>query len=435
MRSDRRWRWCVWAVVVAAWLSPRVGAGEREDLAVTLVSEELRQLLQDRDWPAALQAVDKELQQPDALTERLLFLRGRILYYQEQYDAAVAALREVEQRFPASPWARRARFAAAMALAKQGNFQVAGQIYRDEADALLSPERAAQTADLYLSYAEACFDPADDEVAPDYATALTLYEKALDAGPHPDRRLDVELRVARCHQLLKQAAEAAPRYAAFVRAHPEAPQAVEAMFRLGECQLATGDLLQARLTWQELLAAHGADPSPWIAEASFQLSRTWGLPAPGTDEQLLLGVDALREFLERFPTHERAGEAYLDMAESYICRERFADAARTLEEFLSDQRRATSAEMPRARQRLGYAYLRQGRLADAVKVWQEFLTRHPSDAAWSEVQRQVIDTEYLMAANELDARQFDTARQLLREFLAKYPLDARAPKSSGCLGT
>ena len=280
----------VLAVVVAAWLSPRVGAGDREDLAVTLVSEELRQLLQDRDWSAALQAVDKELQQPDALTERLLFLRGRILYYQEQYDAAVAALREVEQRFPASPWARRARFAAAMALAKQGNFQVAGQIYRDEADALLSPERAAQTADLYLSYAEACFDPADDEVAPDYATALALYEKALDAGPHPDRRLEVELRVARCHQLLKQAAEAAPRYAAFVHAHPEAPQAVEAMFRLGECQLATGDLLQARLTWQELLAAHGADPSPWIAEASYQLSRTWGLPAPGTDEQLLLGV-------------------------------------------------------------------------------------------------------------------------------------------------
>ena len=87
------------------------------------------------------------------------------------------------------------------------------------------------------------------------------------------------------------------------------------------------------------------------------------------------------------------------------------------------------------RQRLGYAYLRQGRLAHAAKVWQEFLTSHPSDAAWSEVQRQVIDTEYLMAANELDARQFDTARQLLREFLAKYPLDARAPKSSGCLAT
>ena len=123
-----------------------------------------------------------------------------------------------------------------------------------------------------------------------------------------------------------------------------------------------------------------------------------------------------------------AGQAYLDMAESYICRERFADAARTLEEFLSDQRRATSAELPRARQRLGYAYLRQGQLALAAKVWQEFLTSHPSDAAWSEVQRQVIDTEYVMAANELDARQFDTARQLLREFLAKYPLDARAPE-------
>lgn len=428
MRSHSEWRWCVWAVVLAAWWSPQCAVGQREDLAVPLVSDELRQLLQDRDWPAALQAVDKELQQPDALTERLLFLRGRILYYQAQYDAAVVALREVEQRFPASPWARRARFAAAMALARQDNFQVAGPIYRAEAEALLSPERAAQTADLYLSYAETCFDPADDGVAPDYVTALALYEKALDAGPHPERHLDVAFRVARCHQLLDQLEEAAPQYAAFARAHPGTPQAIEAMFRLGECQLASGDLLHARLTWQELLAAHGADPSPWIAEASYQLSRTWGLPAPGTDEQLLLGVDALRAFLERFPTHERAGAAYLDMAESYICRGRFADAACMLEEFLSDPRQATSAETPRARHRLGYAYLRQERLAEALKVWQEFLTGHPSDAAWSEVQQQVIDTQYLMAAHELEAHQFDPARQLLQEFLAKYPLDPRAPE-------
>jgi len=428
MSSNRVWRQCMWAVAVAAMLAGRVAADESAELAVPLVSEELRQLLQDRNWPAALESVERELQQPDAYAERLLYLRGRILYYQQRYDESVTALHEMEQRFPWSPWARRARFAAAMALAKQGNFQAAGQIYRAEADALLSPQRARQTADLYLSYADACFAPADREETPDYSTALTLYEKALDAGPHPDRRLEVELRAARCLQLMQQPQAAASRYDAFVRAHPEAPQAVEAKFRHGECQLAGGELLPARLTWQELLATHGADPSPWIAEASFQLSRTWGVPSPETEQQLLLGVDTLREFLERFPLHERAGQAYLDMAESQIVRERYADAARTLEEFLFDARRADSAEQPRARQRLGLAYLRLGRLADALMVWQEFLSKHPSDAGWSEVQQQVIDTQYLTAANELEARQFDTARQLLREFLAKYPLDPRAPE-------
>ncbi len=428
MFLNRGWRRSIWAVAAATLLNLQVVAGQGDELAVSLVSEELRQFLQDRDWPAALQAVERELQQPDAVADRLLYLRGRILYYQEQYDAAVQALREVEQRYPASPWARRAQFAAAMALAKQGNFPSAGQIYRAEAEALLSPERAARTADLYLSYADACFHPADEETKPDFTTALLLYEKALDAGPNPQRRLEVELRVARCYQLLKQEAEAAPRYAAFLQGHPESPLAVEAMFRLGECQFTTGNLLQARLTWQDLLAAHHEDSSSWIAEAAFQLSRTWGLPSPHTDEHLLLGVEALRAFLERFPTHERAGEAHLDMAESYIHRFRFPEAAQTLEDFLSNEQLATSAALPRARQRLANAYLQQGRLIESIRAGQDFLTRHPSDAAWSEVQRQVIDTEYLMAANELEARQYEAARELLQEFLARYPLDTRAPE-------
>ncbi|MBM4089096.1 MAG: hypothetical protein FJ276_06650 [Planctomycetes bacterium] len=143
LRNGWRGAWVL--VLVAAWLCPRADAGEREELAVALVPEKLRQLVQDRDWPAALQAIDKELQQPDAQSDRLHYLRGCILTYQQQYDAAVVALQEVEQRFPASPWARRAKFAAATALVKQGDFQAAGPIYRNEAAALLAPERAAQS--------------------------------------------------------------------------------------------------------------------------------------------------------------------------------------------------------------------------------------------------------------------------------------------------
>ena len=83
MFGSNEWR-CVWVfVALAAWWCPTAKAGDHGDLAVALVPEELRQLVQDRDWPAALQAIDRELQQPDALTEQLLFLRGRVLYYQE----------------------------------------------------------------------------------------------------------------------------------------------------------------------------------------------------------------------------------------------------------------------------------------------------------------------------------------------------------------
>ena len=79
---------------------------------------------------------------------------------------------------------------------------------------------------------------------------------------------------------------------------------------------------EARRVWQDLLAKYVDSQSPRVADAQFDLSRTWNIPNPGDDEQLNLGTAALRAFLERFPKHANAGRAHLEIAQSYLNRGR-----------------------------------------------------------------------------------------------------------------
>lgn len=414
--------------ICSLFVSISSAAEESATIDVPLVDEKLRQFVQDRDWGAAIAAVDKALQQEDAPRDRLTYLKGRILHFQGQYDAAVAVFGEFQKQFPESPWARRAQFASGVALVKKGDFRGAELIYRAEAESLLSAERKQEFADIYLEYADAYFESPEEDVKPDYAKAVQFYDKALDAGPKPEKRLDVELLVARCHQLLGETSAAALLYEAFIQTHPDSSQVIEARFRLGECHLADEASKKARRAWQDLLAVHGQSESKWIAEASFELSRTWGVPNPETEEQMNMGVAALTDFLARFPTHERAAQAHLDIAYSYYMQARYADAVGQLKELLVDKSYETREEIPKARRELGQAFLMQERYTDALAAWREYLVKHPSDAAWSEVQRKVIDTEYAIAAGKAESKQYEAARPLLREFLAKYPLDKRSPE-------
>jgi alpha-2-macroglobulin len=179
--------------------------------------------------------------------------------------------------------------------------------------------------------------------------------------------------------------------------------------------------------WLDLLANHEDDPSPWIAEAAFRVSHTWGMPRPASDADLRLGVEALEDYLARFPAHQRAAQAYVDIALAWITRTQPENAALWLNRLLADARYQTEEAIPNARVLLGQVYRDQDRFEQAIRVWREYLTSHPADAQWSEVQQRVIDAEYLLALDKHREKQYDAARQLLSEFAAKYPLDPRNP--------
>ena len=390
--------------------------------------DNIRQLLQDRKYAEASAAIDQAANEKDADRPWLAYLKARALYLAGQYDDSIAAYEKAEEDFAESRWLRRYQFGRALAMARKGDFQAAEVIYRQQAADLLSIDRKQEIADIYLQFADAYFKPADENQPPDYAKALEFYNKALEVGPKPERRIEVELRVARCYQELKNLPEAAKRFAQFSKEHPDSPLDIEARYRLGEVQLAQNQREEARRTWQDLLAAYPDDPSERVAEAMFNLSQTYGLPNPENDEALDRGVASLEAFIKRFPEHKLAGQAFLRIAQSYLHCGRNEDVVRILTRFLDDKRYADRGETPDARVLLGNAYLRQKKFDEALAAWREYLTKHPAHSSWSDVQRQIVDAEYLLAAEARQAKRYDDARRLWLTFAAKYPLDPRNPR-------
>ena len=99
-----------------------------------------------------------------------------------------------------------------MASARKGDFREAEEGYRREVEYLFGAERKQEMAEIYLEFADAAFEPKDAEEEPDYEKALTFYRQALEVGPKSERRIEIELRVARCRQELGKTSDAAELY-------------------------------------------------------------------------------------------------------------------------------------------------------------------------------------------------------------------------------
>ena len=83
---------------------------------------------------------------------------------------------------------------------------------------------------------------------------------------------------------------------------------------------------------------------------------------------------------------------------------------------------------------LGQCYQLQKKFDQALATWRDYLTQHPAHRRWGDAQRMIVDTEYLVAAEQQAAKQYDQARTMWLAFLAKYPLDSRAPAILYLLG-
>jgi uncharacterized protein YfaS (alpha-2-macroglobulin family)/TolA-binding protein len=432
-----------WGLILPSAAGAAEPASGAPGFETPLASPQVRQSMQDGNYAEARKAIDEAARAKDAPQDYLAYLKGWSYCLEKQYDAAAAAFEQFEKQYPASAWLRRVRFARGVALARKGEFKGAEAVFRGEAQDLLSAERRQRWADVYLGFADGYFRPAKEEQRPDYEKAREFYAKALEIGPRPERRAEVELLLGQCYQKSGRIAEAAQAYARFSAAHPGSPLDVEARFRLGECRLAEGRHRDARRAWRELLANYLPSPlgrgtsgvvpggegeqSPRIAEAAFRLAETWHLPAPRSGEELKQGVAALEDFLRRFPAHKLAGQARLDIARSYLHRGRHDDAVACLDRCLKDPGSKDRKELPAAIHLLGRIYRSQKKFAEALAVWREFLAKYPSHEAASTVQQQILDTQYEMAVERYKAGDFAGAVPLLSEFLVKYPLDARGP--------
>jgi TolA-binding protein len=431
----------LWLLVAAPWSA--IAEEPKEPLPwdnAERLPSQAATLLQDRRYEEAAAALKALAAKAGAPADRLLYAEGRAWTFAGKYDEAAAALARVEKEFPKSPWARRARFARGVALAKKGDFASAESIYRAEAEYLLSHERKQELADIYLGFARKYATPRTersppDQPPPDYAKALTFFEQALELGPRPEMRPEIELQIAECHRHGGDFEEAYRRYNEFVKQWPDDPRTPEARYRAGYCKLRQGDGPFARRAFEDLLALWPGDKLPadkaqaeYVVRAAYDLGLTYGLPQPPSDEDLASGIAALDAFIKRFPDHELAVSARVVQLQARMSRGRFADAATAAKEFLADARRAELPQSADVRNLLGLALRQQGKFTEAIAAWREFLTKHPSHAGWSGVQQQLIETDYLLGAEAYNKKNYDEARKLWTEFLIRYPLDSRSPR-------
>jgi alpha-2-macroglobulin len=419
---------------------------KRKPISVTSmpqVAPSIHQALQSRQYDKAVTLIDAQLTKADAKhKDYLLYLKGRALIESTKLDAATAAFNRLEKSHPKSRWLPRSRFGRADVLVRQRNYRAAGLIYQAEANRLLSGNRRDELAGIYLEFADKYFegivakDPSG-KPKPDYKQALTYYTEALKLNPGLKTRQKVELRIAHSHRHLGQLDPAIKGYIQFIETHAskktaKADQAsdsmiVDARYQLGHAELAANRFKAARRTWQDFLASEVAKRAggKWLAEASYRLAHTHRIPSPPSVSEMELGIAAHERFLKAFPKSELAPQASFEIAQSYINRGRDKQAVDRLKTLI-ETTDAKAKQVPLARNMLGHAYATQKKFPEAIVAWKDFLDKHPSDRNWAGVQRQVINTEYLMASVQRDEKNYEQARELWSTFLNKYPLDPRA---------
>jgi tetratricopeptide (TPR) repeat protein len=170
----------------------------------------------------------------------------------------------------------------------------------------------------------------------------------------------------------------------------------------------------------------------------FLLSRAYNIPQPTSAEELEMGVEVLRNVFETYPQDKLAIQAEYEIGLSYYHFGRYEDAVSAFQAYLEKyegkptpdpSQEGNLAEMlAQARYTLGKVYQQQRKSDDALRVWSEFLQQYPADQHWSEVQRLMIDTEYLTADKLLREEAYQEARAAWEGFLSAYPLDQRNPE-------
>lgn len=400
--------------------------------------------LQSRDFAEAAKRINAELKTGKATApDYLLYLKGRAQTELANYDDATATFNSLEKEHAKSAWAARARFGRADILSRQRDYRAAAELYRVEAERLLSAGRRDDLTNVILEFADRYFEgvPAKDpsqKKQPDYAQALSWYQEALKLQPGLALKQKIEYRIARSHQELAQHNEALTafnnwlqRYASEKSAKADrvpAAMEAEARYQYGRAQLAAGQPAEARKTWQDFLTSPAAKEAggELVAEASYRLAGTYGIPQPGSIGDLELGVAALEKFLKAYPKHKLAAKAELEIAQSYAHHARYDQAIARLKAFLTNEAYAKADEVAEIRRLLGQSYYNQKRFPEAITAWKEFLEKHPNNAQWSAVQQQVVDSEYQIAAEHARKKQYAEARTAWETFLNKYPLDPRA---------
>ena len=413
-----------------------------------------KEFMAAREYQEAAEVLQTLLQQESEKKDEQLYLLGNTYFYRKEYERALDWFQQLRRDYPSSRWISKALFRQAECYTRLKRYQQAETIYAKEVAHLVSPERKEELAKIYLNFAEEYFSGSwverrqqqGLEERPDFIKAKGFYELALQMELSAAKSEEIRFRIARCDFELGNYQESITTITTLQQEYPEGVYLTQARFYLGQSYLKQGQMLQARRVFRDFVEDY--PDAPKAPEAAFLISRTYDLPNAYGAEALELGVKSLEDFLALYPELPLVPQAEYEIGLSYYNFSRYDDALIAFQSYLekyesSEMVNSTVTQdssealeegftiadgLPLARYHLGKIYQQQRKFQEAIAAWQLYLQKYPSHSQWSEAQRQIIETEFLIADKLFREAKYEAARSAWERFLTAHPLDLRNPE-------
>ena len=360
-------------------------------------------------------------------------------------DAARETLATALKANPAGRWTAKIRLELAGIELAAGNWAAAEELTRAEAIRLLAGPRKDQLAGVYSSFAQKMLEPGDPLIPADPNAAYELLAQARELAESPELRAQLLFAMGQASLTAQNPVRAIENFQLYLSEYRDGAQRLAVRFQLGVAMRSANQLLPARITWSDLdhdiERKKPAETSKAIADirasALYEIASTFGVPNPPDDASLNQGVAALRRFLAAFPDHPRAVRAAFFLGESYRVRGKSTDALDAYTQFLkedgfhavTDAARRDWAELGMtASFHIGAILQGQQKFAEAIAAWKGYLAKFPNGPQSADVERAILDTQLLIAADHAQRGRYPEARAAWNGFVIQNPLDARVPQ-------
>ncbi len=418
--------------------------------------------MQGGQYAEAIKALDGLIADPKASTaDRSFFrlVRGEALRLGDRPDDARGVWLAAIEAEPKGVWANKIRGELAALELATGHPDRAEALARSEAETLLDPDRKDRLAEVYRDFARRLLEPDFPGAKSNPVAAYALLTKGRDLAKGGKARASLLFAMGRAGQeALKggatpgggqaQAAGPAPNpvgdYKAYLKEYPQGEDRDRVRFHLGETFLATGQNVEARLTWTDLAldlakvpdVAKDKDRQGLRGRALYGIAKTYSVPDVRNPLGLGLGVSALRRFLLETPTDPKAPLAAFEIGQAYFNQGQADPSIAAFNAFLkgegyrveSDDARRDRADLAmRATFLVAKATLGQGKFAEAVRAYESYLNQYPNGPESGDARRAILDANFLAALDAVNREKYEEARTLLLKFAEANPLDDRVP--------
>jgi TolA-binding protein len=349
--------------------------------------------------------------------------KGRAHFLAKRYKDAEKAYRRAQKLAKNSHLVQKARFGIAECQAAQKRFKSAEELFAKALSALTDNTWQEKIAKKFILLGDEKLEPADSKESADPVKAEKFYRAALDIGIKGELAEEIELKIANSLSKQKKYFNAAEHLRGFSSKYKDSPRAAEAKYLAAEAYHKINRQEDARSYLRDIIV--NFPKSAYAPKASFLLSRTYNMPEPKQNFDLAWGLQALQEFIQKFPQHKLVQQVRLEMALAPLYARQHAAAQKSLVAYLKTK--GPEEYMAKARYFLGKCLAEQEKYDQAITAWKDYIKHHPSAEHWLSSMQGIEDMVWKKADAAFEKKNWQTAAKLYYEFVQKYPAANRTP--------